>query len=60
MWNLTALGSSTPSGSHDVVKPLGPGADMEKEYPEVGKLAVNVRIQTHTDDERIVSLVRFD
>jgi len=33
---------------------------MEKEYPEVGKLAVNVRIQTHTDDERIVSLVRFD
>jgi len=42
------------------VKSLSPGADMNKEYPEVGKLAVNVQIQKHTDDEHIVSLVRLD
>ena len=41
-----------------MVKPLSPGADMNKEYP--GQLAVDVKIQMHTDDERIVSLVRFD
>ena len=60
MCNLTDLGDSTQSGSHNVMKPLSPGADVKKEYPEVGKLAVNVQIQTHRDDERIVSLVRFD
>jgi hypothetical protein len=60
VWNLTALGDSTQSGSHNVVKSLSPGTDMNEEYPKVGKLAVNMQIQTHTDDERIVSLVRFD
>jgi len=56
VWNLTALRDSTQAGSHNVVKPLSSGADMNKEYPEVGKIAVNVQLQTHTDDERIVSL----
>ena len=44
---LTPLSASVSAG-HDVVKFLSQEGDMNKEYPEADKLAVNVQIHTHT------------
>jgi len=59
--HLTPL-SASASSSYGVVKSLSSGGDAKEEYPNVGKLAVNVQVQKHSriDNEHLVSLVRFD
>jgi len=55
--HLTPLSASASSG-YDAVKSLSSGRDTKEEYPNVGKLAVNVQVEMHSrvDNEHLVSL----